>query len=169
MIHTEDSVVALHEGRKAVRTHDAGAGQGNRPGSPAAEVDPAGHLFSCIRFISADIEGDPGVREVTAPDVKVETIPACPKSPERKSMIVRHACPTIEYLDEGMGIITQENTGYDRAGFFAPGIDQFEIPALKARPALVQRMMEMEFLGSPDPFNAMEYHGILSTVCFSAI
>ena len=48
---------------------------------------------------------------------------------------------SIQHLDEGLPILSQENAGDDRIALAGIGVDQFEIPALKKRRAAVMPMV----------------------------
>jgi hypothetical protein len=54
------------------------------------------------------------------------------KLAERKTVVTRGPGATIEYLNKGMCVSTQENTWNYDVGLHAVGIHQLEVPAFEA-------------------------------------
>jgi hypothetical protein len=69
---------------------------------------------------------------------------------EREAVIRRRTGASVQDLDEGVRVVTQEYAGDDGVGLCALGVDQLEVPALEAGPTASDHVVKVEALGSPD-------------------
>ena len=150
MVHAEDAMIALHEWYEAVRPHNAGTAQCDRPAIPSRAPNVTHYAFLSGGFSRVDVEEDSGSGEAAAADANVKAILAGVKLVQWETMIVRGAIATIEYLNEGMSVSPKKYAGYDRVWSYAFSIDQFEVPPFEICSTAIHGMVKMKAFRPPD-------------------